>query len=127
VNPIRQLSAVDVVRAVLTDAVTWKNVDPEKADPLAEAIVACLDAAGLLRATTSADPIVTALRQVPAGLRVSASLVAGEDNTVTGVVDVPCDTPVDVVEQLQARLGSTIEVRIAGMTIERFNAMIGKL
>lgn len=119
-------ATLDLARGVLAEAAHDHDVDPEMADSIADAVVARLQERGLLRATTSASPIAAVLRQIPDNVRVSADLVM-DGTTVAGTVDVPRDTPADVVEQLRGRLGPTIEVRIAGMTIERFNAMIGKL
>lgn len=114
-----------VARSVLNEAVAWKDVDPEQAIPIADAVVARLQERGLLR--TSPPPSVAAvLRQIPDNIRVSADLTL-DGVTVAGVVDVPRETPSDVVAQLAERLGPSIEVRIAGMSIERFHAMIGKL
>jgi hypothetical protein len=98
-------SAVDIVRAVLADAVTWKDIDPEQADPLAEAIVARPDAAGLLRnrPAPSVTEVAAVLREIPRDIRISADFTVGADRKPTGFITVPFDAAERLVTQLPER------------------------
>lgn len=102
-------STLDVARAVLADAATWKDVDSDQADPIADAVVARLAAADLIR-IPPVTSISDVLNRIPHNIRVSASLAIGPTGPPVGVVTVPADTAQETVDKLRADLPDTVLV-----------------